>query len=393
MKIAIAGCGIAGTAAASLLAQQGHEVTLFEQAVQCGPVGAGILIQPVGQWVLQQLGVYDTLAAQSARLNAVEAIRDSGKRLIRLEYQRLNPSLFGLGVHRGRLFSTLLNQAKQAGANIREGARVTGYQSTGSGVTLQLESGESTGVYDFIIATDGSRSVLRSVSGIPQRGVEYVYGALWATGKCAAVHDQLLQLVSGTRKLAGLLPIGQGECSFFWGLTADQFANYQQQGFEAWRQEVLKLCPLASELISQTDGFQNYTFTTYRSVSLRSWSADRIIFLGDAAHPTSPHLGQGANLALEDVWTFAECLQQQPDFPAACRSYEAQRRSKLRFYQQITGWLSPFFQSAGVVRGWGRDLCLPLMSQTPLLREQMLKTLCGFKTGWLHSELPDKLSE
>jgi len=82
MKIAIAGCGIAGSAAASLLAQQGHEVTLFEQAVQCGPVGAGILIQPVGQWVLQQLGVYDALVAQSARLNAVEAIRDSGKRLI-----------------------------------------------------------------------------------------------------------------------------------------------------------------------------------------------------------------------------------------------------------------------------------------------------------------------
>ncbi|QDU50758.1 FAD-dependent oxidoreductase [Gimesia panareensis] len=388
MKIAIAGCGIAGTAAASLLAQQGHEVTLFEQAVHCGPVGAGILIQPIGQRVLQQLGVYDAIAAQSARLNAIEAIRESGKRLIRLEYQRLDPQLFGLGVHRGRLFAALLDLAKQAGAQIREGSRVIDYQVQTSGVELQLENGARSERFDFIIATDGSRSVLRTAAGIAQRGVEYEYGALWATGKCSAVRDHLLQLVSGTRKLVGLLPIGQGECSFFWGLTADQFERSQQQGFEPWKQEVLKLCPQAAELINATHGFQDYTFTTYRSVSMRRWYAERIIFLGDAAHPTSPHLGQGANLALEDVWVFAECLQQSADFQAACHKYELLRKHKLRFYQRITAWLSPFFQSSGVIRGWGRDLCLPVMSQTPLLREQMLKTLCGFKTGWLHSRLP-----
>ena len=67
MKIAIAGGGIAGTAAAALLARQGHTVTLFEQAVHCGPVGAGIMIQPVGQWVLQQLGLYEQIAADCIR--------------------------------------------------------------------------------------------------------------------------------------------------------------------------------------------------------------------------------------------------------------------------------------------------------------------------------------
>ncbi|WP_417398253.1 FAD-dependent oxidoreductase [Gimesia chilikensis] len=390
MKIAIAGGGIAGTAAAALLARQGHAVTLFEQAVHCGPVGAGIMIQPVGQWVLQQLGLYEQIAAESARLNAIEAVRESGKRLIRLEYQRLHPDLFGLGVHRGRLFTALLNLAQQAGTEIREGSRVIGYQNGSAGLTLQLEQGEYEEQFDFLIAVDGSRSQLRSVSGIPQRGVEYEYGALWATGKCTAVHDHLLQLVSGTRRLAGLLPIGQDECSFFWGLTADQFSRYQQQGFDQWMQEVLTLCPLAEELLKQTTGFQDYTFTTYRSISLRNWHTDRVIFMGDAAHPTSPHLGQGANLALEDVWIFAECLQQQGDFQSACRLYESRRRSKLRFYQRITGWLSPFFQSPGVLRGWGRDLSLPVMSQTPVLREQMLKTLCGFKTGWLHSSQPGK---
>lgn len=390
MKVAIAGCGIAGTTVACLLAEQGHEVTLFEQAEHCGPVGAGIMIQPQGQAILARLGIYDALSQQSAQLNSIEAVRDSGKRLIKLEYPRLRSELYALGVHRGRLFSMLFALAQKPGVTIRENARITDYKVTPAGVTLNLASGESTDLFDFIIATDGSRSSLRQTSGIPFHCIEYDYGALWTTGVCAAVTNQLLQIVSGTRKLAGLLPIGKGECSFFWGLTAAQYENYQQQGFDRWKQEVLDLCPLSEELLSAVQGFDEFTFTTYRSVSMRRWHADRIVFLGDAAHPTSPHLGQGANLALEDAAIFAECLKQEPDFNAACQTYERLRSDKLRFYQQITRWLSPFFQSDGVIRGWGRDLFLPIMSQTPVLREQMLKTLCGFKTGWLHSQLPDQ---
>jgi len=386
MKIAITGCGIAGTAAGYLLSQQGHEVTIYEQAKQCGPVGAGILIQPNGQSVLKSLGIYDEVYRQSAQLNYIEAFKHSGKRLVHLEYQRLRSDLYGLGVHRGLLFRLLLSLAKQAGVVVRENARVLNYQVSNSGVCLELESKEQTAPYDFVVATDGARSSLRSASNIPHQTVEYEYGALWTTGGCSAVSNRLFQVVEGTRKLVGLLPIGNSECSFFWGITATQFENYQQQGIDRWKAEVLRLCPQSEELIARINSYDELTFTTYRSVSMQSCWSDRIIFLGDAGHPTSPHLGQGANLALEDVWVFAECLKQKMDFESTCILYESLRKQKIRFYQQLTHRLTPFFQSEGIVKGWGRDLCLPLMSQIPIIRSQMLKTLCGFKMGWTKSE-------
>ncbi|MCA9004214.1 MAG: FAD-dependent monooxygenase, partial [Planctomycetaceae bacterium] len=281
----------------------------------------------------------------------------------------------------------LYEQSCKAGAQIRENSRIAGYSHTTEGVILDLEAAGQSESFDCIVATDGARSILRNASGIRHRSVDYEYGALWKTGSCTAVTDRLLQMVEGTRKLVGLLPIGNGQCSFFWGLTADQFAQYQRQGLEVWKQEVRQLCPLAEEMLYQIDSFAELTFTTYRDVSMKSCWTDRIVFLGDAAHPTSPHLGQGANLALEDVWEFVECLKSTGEFATACRQYESLRKSKIQYFQRVTRLLTPFFQSDGWLKGWGRDLFLPLMCQTPVLREQMLKTLCGFKHGWASSRL------
>lgn len=387
MKIAITGCGIAGTAAGFLLSQQGHAVTIFEQAEKCSPVGAGILIQPIGQAVIKHLGIYDQIEQQSARLDYIEAIKHTGGRLVFLEYQRLRRQLFGLGVHRGLLFSSLLDLSIKVGAEIRENARISGFTHTTDGVVLAMDEDEQSEAFDCIVATDGARSILRNAAGIRHRSIDYEYGALWKTGSCTAVSDRLLQMVEGTKKLVGLLPIGKNQCSFFWGLTADQFADYQRQGIEVWKEDVRQLCPRAEEILAQIDSFAELTFTTYRDVSMKSCWTDRIVFLGDAAHPTSPHLGQGANLALEDVWEFTECLKNTAEFATACRQYEALRRQKILYYQQVTRWLTPFFQSDGWLKGWGRDLFLPLMCQTPVLREQMLKTLCGFKAGWTSSRI------
>ncbi|QDT91700.1 FAD-dependent oxidoreductase [Gimesia algae] len=387
MKIAITGCGIAGTTAGFLLAQQGHAVTIYEQAEKCRPVGAGILIQPIGQTVLKQLKIYDLIEQQSARLDYIEAVKHTGGRLVFLEYQRLRTQLFGLGVHRGLLFSMLLDLSRKAGAQIRENSRISGYRQTVDGVVLEMDEEEQSEPFDCIVATDGARSILRNASGIRHRCVDYKYGALWKTGSCITVTDRLLQLVEGTKKLVGLLPIGKNQCSFFWGLTADQFTQYKRQGIEVWKKDVRQLCPQAEEILAQIERFEELTFTTYRDVSMESCWADRIVFLGDAAHPTSPHLGQGANLALEDVWEFTECLKNTTDFTIACRQFELLRRSKILYYQKVTRWLTPFFQSDGWLKGWGRDLFLPLMCQTPILREQMLKTLCGFKSGWTSSRI------
>ncbi len=110
------GAGTAGCAAALFLARDGHEVVLFEQAAEPGPVGAGILLQPTGMAVLERLGV-TVAGAQVRRLRCTNA---AGRTLLDLSYDVIGAH--GLGVHRGALFHALSPQLGQ-GANLAAARR------------------------------------------------------------------------------------------------------------------------------------------------------------------------------------------------------------------------------------------------------------------------------
>ena len=365
MKIAIAGCGIAGTAVGHLLAQAGHEITIFEQATECRPIGAGIMLQPSGQAVLDRLGIKQAIADRSAPLDGLEAKLASGRPLIRLKYAALDPDCCAWGVHRGLLFDHLMRLCRSSGVTIETSSLIVEYSIDGDQVAVVTESGKSTTGFDFVIAADGSRSRLRDAAGIRCKTVEYPYAALWAIGPCADVNNCLYQVIDGTRRLVGLLPVGDGRCSFFWGLRADAHDSLLAGGIETWKAEVVELCPQATELLQTIESLDQLMFATYRHVRMRSWHADRIIFLGDAAHPSSPHLGQGVNLALEDAVCFADALASTDNFQAACEQYRHLRRRKLQYYQQLTRLLTPFFQSDSSILGVGRNIALPWFPPSP----------------------------
>ena len=71
------------------------------------------------------------------------------------------------------------------------------------------------------------------------------------------------------------------------------------------------------------------------------------------------------------------------DFHQAFRRYVRQRAKQLRFYAVVTFLLTPFFQSSGWVKGWGRDFALPLMTRIPWVRRQMAMTMAGIKSSFL----------
>ncbi len=383
MKIGISGCGIAGTAAALLLAKAGHQVHVFEQAPECQSIGSGILISPQGQRMLQRLDLLQQIAETAEPLTGIQAQTNMGRNLVRMDYQWLDKSLFGLGVHRGVLFSKLLESAVQQGVEVTNGFRVESVESDPQSTRLLGTDGSVSESFDFIIAADGTRSAIREQLEPSAKTIRYDHAALWTTAPCQHQPKRLLQVVQGTERLLGLLPIGNGHSSFFWGLPTDGLAALKQRGFPAWREQVEELFPQAASIFDTINSFQQLTFAAYQHVKMKRWCFERVIFLGDAAHACSPHLGQGVNMALEDVVCFCDALQQLGDFPAACDQYIKQRSRKLRYYQSLTRMISPFFQSNGKIRGWGRNIFLPWMPRTPYVRRQMLRTLCGFKNGWL----------
>lgn len=382
MRVAVSGCGIAGTAVSHLLATSGHDVTIFEQAAQCQAIGAGIMLQPSGQAVLNRLGILDLIARKSAKLEGIEAFLLSGRPLIELEYGALGEQQFAYGVHRGLLFQQLLTLCETSGVCVQTSTQVCDFGDKGNNVHVIDQHGTQHGPFDFLIAADGARSRLRTPARINSRTVEYDYAAIWATGPCSQIDHRLHQVIDGTNRLVGLLPIGEGQCSFFWGLRADAYDALVQQGLPAWKQEVIGMCPHAAELLDSIECFRQMTFAGYRHVRMKRWSGNKIVFLGDAAHPSSPHLGQGVNLALEDAACFADALNDTQDFQQAAARYQKLRQRKVRYYQSLTRMLTPFFQSDIPLSAACRNLGLPWLPKVPWIRRRMLQTLSGLQNGW-----------
>src|SRR5437763_9910724 len=238
-RVGVVGCGVAGTAAAYLLAKAGHAVTLFERAPQVGPVGAGILLQPSGQAVLRAMGLLEAVAARAEPIEELHALHHGGRTLVRLPYAGVAPGCRACGVHRGDLFGVLHAAALGQGVTIRLGREMRSAVADGRAAVLRDANGGEHGPFDFVLAADGSRSELRKRSALAVLRWPYGYGALWAVGRCEAVRGKLHQVVRGTRNLLGLLPMGGGRCSPFWGLRNSDKAALWPRGFAAWRTEVL----------------------------------------------------------------------------------------------------------------------------------------------------------
>jgi 2-polyprenyl-6-methoxyphenol hydroxylase-like FAD-dependent oxidoreductase len=113
------------------------------------------------------------------------------------------------------------------------------------------------------------------------------------------------------------------------------------------------------------------------------YHTDRCVVIGDAAHATSPQLGQGTNLALIDAVVLAECLGQGLPLPQALDRYTSLRKDHLHFYGEASRWLTPLFQSDLRVLPWLRDVFMNVSSRLPVARSLTLETLVGVRQKWV----------
>jgi 2-polyprenyl-6-methoxyphenol hydroxylase-like FAD-dependent oxidoreductase len=391
-SIGVIGGGTAGSAAALFLARAGHEVRVFERVADPKPVGAGIIVQPTGQAVLARLGLLERVAARAAVLDRLWLRTPRGRTLADLHYAAVDPKWFGLGTHRGVLFEALY-EAAHAEVTITTGVEVRALRREGTHHVLIDANGGEHGPFELVVVADGSLSELRAHAGVTTHDTAYPWGALWfvAPDPDRVFTRELYQVAAGTRALYGVLPTGLGPrgdtpvVSLFWSLAADQLDAWRARGLEAWKREVLALDPRIGFVLDRITDPEQLTFARYRDVKMREWHDRGVVFIGDAAHATSPQLGQGANLALVDAMVLADAVAEGVE--GAFALYSRRRRRHLRHYQFMTRALTPFFQSSSRLHGWLRDWAFPIANALPPFRNHMIRTMAGVSLGLGRAQL------
>ncbi len=391
--VAVVGCGPAGLTTAIVLERLGHAVTLIERFDAPKPIGSGIILQPTGLRVLQELGLHQQIIAAGKRLNRIVGhSAPTLRRVLNVNYSALGAGYFGVAIHRAALFDVLLAAVTDRGIDIITDKEVVGVRHTAEHVSLLDSDNRLLGPFDLIVDASGSGSRLRGYANHPPRVKPLEYGAIWGSfdwpdAKFAS--DQLEQRYVNAHTMIGVMPVGissrakRDQVAFFWSLKKSDYAAWQAAGLDAWKTQVRNIWPETDSILDQIVSAEQMTMALYAHHTMKIPFGDRIVFVGDAAHATSPQLGQGANMALLDAWALGNALDQETILARGLGNYAASRRRHVRGFQLASLLLTPFYQSDSRALAWVRDWTFDTISRLPGCR----RIVAGLISGMLGNPL------
>ncbi|XUU59433.1 FAD-dependent oxidoreductase [Erythrobacter sp. HA6-11] len=398
LDIAISGCGPAGLAAALLLQRDGHNITLFDQFESPGPVGSGLMIQPTGLAVLDQLGLACDIVSRGSRIDALKGLEEHGRVALDAHYEKLGlPGAFGIGIHRASLFDVLYQRVVGEGIPIETGRLVRGSEYSAEKRWLVFQDGSQSAQFDLLVDANGWQTPFDEA-----RPRILPFGALWASLPSEADDpfsaNLLEQRYRRAAQMVGVLPIGQRsgsatqEVAFFWSLKRDDYPQWRDTSLDEWKADVLRLWPEVAVLLDRITDREQLTFAQYAHRTAKRPVSHRMIAIGDAWHSASPQLGQGANMALLDAWSLARGLQDSRTVYDGLSLAHALRKDHVDLYQWITALFTPLYQSDSKLQPWLRDRVLAPISQVwPISKIQasLMSGLFGFPLVPLGLSSPD----
>ena len=315
--VLVAGGGIGGLAAALSLVRQGYRVRVFEQAAQIGEIGAGIQLGPNAFHAFDALGVGDRARAGAVFTDSMvmhDAVDGSevGRILTDAAFRERFGNPYAV-IHRVDAHAALLDGARDSGqVDFRTDTRIEQVEQDDRGVTVIDQRGERhRGT--ALIAADGAKSVVRAqyVNDPPRVTGHVVYRAvvdraqfpealrwnaasLWAGPKCHLVHYPL----RGGEQY-NIVVTFHSRTPETWGVT-----DGSREEVRSYFQGIV---PIARQLIDLPQSWKRWATADREPIGRLTYG--RVTLLGDAAHPTTQYMAQGACMALEDAVTLGEALR------------------------------------------------------------------------------------
>jgi 2-polyprenyl-6-methoxyphenol hydroxylase-like FAD-dependent oxidoreductase len=209
------------------------------------------------------------------------------------------------------------------------------------------------------------------------------YGAIWGVVDTPTdPENTLAQCYRKASTMVGILPVGflpndaKHKTALFWSLPRDGFDDWRATPFADWQSQAATLWPSFAPYADLLTDHSDLTMAKYSHGTLRNPTDDRLAFIGDASHRTSPQLGQGANMALLDALAVAQALRNKT-IETALADYAAQRRWHVRIYQLMSRAFTPFYQSDSTILPILRDRLLAPVSDLPPMRNILQRMVSG----------------
>jgi 2-polyprenyl-6-methoxyphenol hydroxylase-like FAD-dependent oxidoreductase len=376
MHTIVIGAGIGGLTTALALKQKGIDVDVYERTPVLTDVGAGISLWPNALKALYQLGLRPALDGVSfVSMDGAVRSRD-GTVLSRTTADQFIARL-GLPVvvfHRADLLAVLVDAARDVRIHTdHEGRDV---EQDANGVTVQFAN-RACARGDVLIGADGLRSVVRDRLGVPGP-LKYSGYTAWRGIAPFETAGLMAGETLGSGQRFGLAPIHGNRV--YWYAT-DNVPEGQREPpletkarltrlFADWHEPI-------PELIQSTGADAILRNDIYDRDAAGRWGSGRITLLGDAAHPMTPNLGQGACQAIEDALVLAHHLSSGSDVEASLRRYESERIPRTRWVVTASRRVGALLQVESRAFGRLRDLALRLTPATATYRT--LKRLAGYE--------------
>jgi FAD-dependent urate hydroxylase len=330
MKVLVIGAGMGGLSAGIALKQAGFDVAIYEQVAEIKPVGAAISVWSNGVKCLNYLGLEQQVAKLGGRMDFMSyADGHTGDTMCRFS---LDPVTQQSGqrpypVSRADLQNMLM--AEFGVTDIRFGHRMVGIADDGTQVTVTFENGE-TAVGDVLIAADGARSLAREYvlgHSVERRYAGYVnWNGLVPVSTDVGPADQWTTYVAEGKRVS-VMPVADGRFYFFFDVPLPPGLAYDREhAREVLGEHFSGWAPGVQKLIGMIDPLTTNRVEIFDLDPLDSWVRGRVALLGDAAHNTTPDIGQGGCSAMEDAVVLSIALRTNTlGVEDALKRYESKR--------------------------------------------------------------------
>jgi salicylate hydroxylase len=338
-KIIVVGAGIGGLAAALALQRRGFSVVVYERAQEIREIGAGLIVTSNARRALHNLGIDKALEAASSCVpvhHLCNYATGAIERAVQNDQILRQYGMATLQVHRADLHGLLMEAVRDNDPGcLRPGHEFLGLEQDEAGVSVKFANGTSD-AGDVLVGADGNASAVRTFL-FPGEATKFNGQVAFR----ALIPDELVP--ASLRQLQMAMNPAPKRYLLYYPLRGGRIMNLIGCGqTDSWEAEGWSIPATNEEFANAYSDFAPELLALIRNIPpgalfkwglrdrepLETWTVGRVTMLGDAAHPMTPFLGQGACMAVEDALLMGRAFAASETVHEALRRYEAARKTR-----------------------------------------------------------------